>query len=102
VRPLPSAAAAQHVVLGARLEYRCGALTEWFVKSPKGLEQGFTLRVPPAGRAGHDAPAIPDHPRFGPAGAAAAPWSPVALRGQSSTLCLRLVVRQRENGAWRP
>jgi hypothetical protein len=34
-----------------RVEYRRGGLTEWYVNSPLGLEQGFTLTKPPA-RAG--------------------------------------------------
>jgi hypothetical protein len=33
-----------------RIEYRRGALTEWYVNGPLGVEQGFTLRAPPAGR----------------------------------------------------
>jgi hypothetical protein len=31
-----------------RVEYRRGELTEWYVNSPLGLEQGFTLTKPPA------------------------------------------------------
>ncbi|MPZ21891.1 MAG: hypothetical protein GEV06_29070, partial [Luteitalea sp.] len=31
-----------------RVEYRRGALTEWYVNGPLGLEQGFTLARPPA------------------------------------------------------
>lgn len=30
-----------------RVEYRRGALTEWYVNGPAGLEQGFTLSQPP-------------------------------------------------------
>ena len=30
-----------------RIEYRRGALTEWYVNGPLGLEQGFTLRARP-------------------------------------------------------
>jgi hypothetical protein len=30
-----------------RVEYRRGALTEWYVNGPMGLEQGFTLSEPP-------------------------------------------------------
>jgi len=30
-----------------RVEYRRGALTEWYVNGPLGLEQGFTLNKPP-------------------------------------------------------
>ena len=33
-----------------RIEYRRGALTEWYVNGPLGLEQGFTLAKPPAQR----------------------------------------------------
>lgn len=32
-----------------RVEYRRGDLTEWYVNSPEGLEQGFTLEVRPGG-----------------------------------------------------
>jgi trimeric autotransporter adhesin len=32
-----------------RVEYRHGALTEWYVNGPLGLEQGFTIRQPPRG-----------------------------------------------------
>ncbi len=31
-----------------RVEYRRGAVTEWYVNGPRGLEQGFTLSAPPA------------------------------------------------------
>lgn len=31
-----------------RVEYRRGALTEWYVNGPLGLEQGFTISRPPA------------------------------------------------------
>jgi uncharacterized repeat protein (TIGR01451 family) len=30
------------------VEYRRGALTEWYLNRPEGLEQGFTVREPPA------------------------------------------------------
>jgi hypothetical protein len=33
-----------------RVEYRRGALTEWYVNGPLGLEQGFTLQAPPGPR----------------------------------------------------
>ncbi|MBM3819843.1 MAG: hypothetical protein FJW14_12630 [Acidimicrobiia bacterium] len=33
-----------------RVVYRRGALDEWYVNGPLGLEQGFTLDAPPAGR----------------------------------------------------
>jgi hypothetical protein len=35
-----------------RVEYRRGALTEWYINGPMGLEQGFTLSDPPAGNHG--------------------------------------------------
>jgi hypothetical protein len=35
---------------GNRVEYHRGALTEWYVNGPLGLEQGFTLAQPPGGR----------------------------------------------------
>jgi hypothetical protein len=35
-----------------RIEYSRGDLTEWYVNGPFGLEQGFTLAVPPTGRSG--------------------------------------------------
>jgi len=34
-----------------RVEYPRGALTEWYLNGPLGLEQGFTLARPPAGKA---------------------------------------------------
>ncbi|MGH8570259.1 MAG: hypothetical protein ACREXU_20195, partial [Gammaproteobacteria bacterium] len=37
-----------------RIEYRRGALTEWYLNGPLGLEQGFTLDRPPA-RTGSEA-----------------------------------------------
>ncbi len=41
-------AAATVAAKGAnRLEYRRGALTEWYENRPEGLEQGFTLTQPP-------------------------------------------------------
>jgi trimeric autotransporter adhesin len=36
--------------VGNRIEYRRGALTEWYVNGPLGLEQGFTIQEPPARR----------------------------------------------------
>jgi hypothetical protein len=33
-----------------RVEYRRGGLTEWYLNGPLGLEQGFTLARPPAGK----------------------------------------------------
>jgi len=35
---------------GNRIEYRRGALTEWYVNGPLGLEQGFTVQEPPGKR----------------------------------------------------
>jgi len=35
-----------------RVEYRRGAITEWYVNGPVGLEQGFTLSRPPGDRNG--------------------------------------------------
>ena len=35
-----------------RVEYRRGALTEWYVNGPKGLEQGFTLERRPTAASG--------------------------------------------------
>jgi len=37
---------------GNRVEYRRGALTEWYVNGPLGLEQGFTLSKHPSGADG--------------------------------------------------
>src|SRR5262249_4598513 len=39
--------AAEFVASGNRFEYQRGALTEWYVNGPLGLEQGFTLFEPP-------------------------------------------------------
>ncbi|MBP7147218.1 MAG: FG-GAP repeat protein [Acidobacteria bacterium] len=59
---------------GARVEYARGALTEWFVNGPDGLEHGFTLRERPAGEG---AEVVVDlalggtlHPRLSPDGQA--------------------------------
>ena len=41
--------AAVPVASGNRVVYRRGALDEWYANGPLGLEQGFTLRHPPAG-----------------------------------------------------
>jgi len=35
-----------------RVEYRHGALTEWYVNGPMGLEQGFTITARPPGSVG--------------------------------------------------
>jgi hypothetical protein len=37
------------ILEGRRVVYRRAALDEWYVNGPAGLEQGFTLRVPPSG-----------------------------------------------------
>lgn len=39
--------AAEAVASGQRLEYRRGAVTEWYENRPEGLEQGFSLAQPP-------------------------------------------------------
>jgi hypothetical protein len=36
-----------------RVEYKRGALTEWYINGPPGLEQGFTLAKPPGKANGH-------------------------------------------------
>ena len=41
--------AAAPVASGNRVIYRRGGLDEWYANGPLGLEQGFTLRRPPAG-----------------------------------------------------
>ncbi|WP_095987402.1 DUF7507 domain-containing protein [Cystobacter fuscus] len=43
-------AAAERLVRDNRIEYQRGPLTEWYVNERQGLEQGFTLAAPPAGR----------------------------------------------------
>lgn len=43
--------AAEVVAKDNRIELRRRGLTEWYVNAPRGLEQGFTLEAPPAGRA---------------------------------------------------
>lgn len=48
IQPVPAATLWAE---GIRVEYRRGpALTEWYLNSPLGLEQGLTLQAPPAGR----------------------------------------------------
>ncbi len=42
-------AAAPPTLNGTRVEYRRGNVTEWYVNSPLGVEQGFTLATPPVG-----------------------------------------------------
>ena len=47
--------ASAHLVVEAnRIEYRRGALTEWYVNDARGLEQGFTVAAPPRGRDAHE------------------------------------------------
>jgi hypothetical protein len=48
LRPLGSRAPS---AFGNRVSYAVGPLTQWFENGPLGLEQGFTLRAPPAGAA---------------------------------------------------
>ena len=45
---LEAVAAAKPEAKSNRVEYRRGALSEWYVNGPLGLEQGFTLDSPPA------------------------------------------------------
>ena len=49
---LQTVAPAEPAPSGNRVEYVRDALTEWYVNDERGLEQGFTLREPPAGE-GH-------------------------------------------------
>jgi hypothetical protein len=58
-------------ILENRIEYDRGWITEWYVNSPEGLEQGFTIHRPPAVGAHRDAPLQIDlmlsgtlHPKF--------------------------------------
>ncbi|MDD2770485.1 MAG: hypothetical protein PHT19_17335, partial [Methylococcus sp.] len=44
---LQPVAPAEAVAAKQRLEYRRGAVTEWYENRPEGLEQGFTLARPP-------------------------------------------------------
>lgn len=44
-RPAPGVLVPQ----GPRVERRSGALTEWYVNTPKGLEHGFDVHLPPPG-----------------------------------------------------
>lgn len=51
IHPVPPATLSAE---GIRLEYRRGAnITEWYLNSPTGLEQGITLQSPPPGRERH-------------------------------------------------
>src|SRR5258708_2640714 len=45
IQPVPES---EVMAAGTRLEYRHGPLTEWYVNTPLGIEQGFTLQAPPA------------------------------------------------------
>jgi FG-GAP repeat/Prealbumin-like fold domain len=45
LEPVVAAAPAGHA---NRVSYRRGSLTEWYANGPLGLEQGFTLKAPPA------------------------------------------------------
>jgi len=49
--PSPGPAVAP-VARDNRVEYRRGAVTEWYVNGPRGLQQGFTLLAPPGPRIG--------------------------------------------------
>jgi hypothetical protein len=58
---------------GARIDYRRGAVTEWYVNDHRGVEQGFTLDTAPPGDAGAPlvvelAPAGGMRPALDPAG----------------------------------
>ena len=46
LQPVVAAVPAAHA---NRVSYRRGSLTEWYANGPLGLEQGFTLKAPPAG-----------------------------------------------------
>ena len=45
---LEAVAASKPTAKSNRIDYRRGALSEWYVNGPLGLEQGFTLDSPPA------------------------------------------------------
>ncbi len=60
----PPVAAAEIQGAGNRVEYRRGALTEWYVNDPRGIEQGFTLQRRPAG-AGESEPLTLEMELFG-------------------------------------
>ena len=49
---LSAATAASPIAVGNRAVYRRGGVVEWYRNGPLGLEQGFTLRGRPTGRAG--------------------------------------------------
>jgi uncharacterized repeat protein (TIGR01451 family) len=46
---LISVPAARMTTQGNRVEYQYGAMEEWFINGPYGLQQGFTLNAPPEG-----------------------------------------------------
>jgi hypothetical protein len=46
----PATSGVRPLSAGNRIEYRRGALTEWYVNGPLGLEQGFTIAAAPARR----------------------------------------------------
>jgi hypothetical protein len=48
----PPSPAVAPVARGNRVAYRRGAVTEWYVNGPRGLQQGFTLLAPPGPRTG--------------------------------------------------
>src|SRR6185295_17927 len=52
VSALPASRPSSPVSAGNRVTYRHGALSEWYVNGPLGLEQGFTLASRPAGGVG--------------------------------------------------
>ncbi|MCU0254291.1 MAG: hypothetical protein MUE47_07090 [Acidobacteria bacterium] len=54
IEPLPAAVLR---ACGHRIELDRGALVEWYVNGPRGLEHGFTLTAPPAAE-GRDAPLV--------------------------------------------
>ncbi len=48
LRPLAAASPSPAGERGNRVEYRRGAVTEWYLNGPLGVEQGFTLAASPA------------------------------------------------------
>jgi hypothetical protein len=51
-------ASAELSVIGNGVEYRRGAITEWYVNDARGLEQGFTLAAAPASQSSDSNPQI--------------------------------------------
>lgn len=80
LRPVP--AAVPHADAN-RVSYRHGTLTQWYLNGPLGLEQGFTVRQPPARFPG------PLTLEFRLAGAAASLESRTGLRFAGSSLRYR-------------